>query len=148
MPCDDFCWGHAPQQHAFIYPPPFPAHYLILNENRYCLSALNTVLVTGDTGSAEMCFDGHDESCPKGSALRDLELPTVQQEVATSLLVAGAWLGSMLASKPSDALGRRCVIYRQQFVFIALYIVVRTTFFVFFCLLWWMIFRWARPICF
>ena len=75
--------------------------------HRYCISALNTALVTGDTGRSDQCFTGEDATCPIGSALRDLDLPTVQQEVATSLLIAGAWLGSMLASKPSDALGRR-----------------------------------------
>lgn len=80
------------------------------NKNRYCISALNTVLVAGDSaGGAAACFSGEDATCPTGSALRDLDLPTVQQEVATSLLIAGAWLGSMMASRPSDALGRRSV---------------------------------------
>lgn len=79
-------------------------------KNRYCISALNTVLVAGDSvGGAAACFSGEDATCPTGSALRDLDLPTVQQEVATSLLIAGAWLGSMMASRPSDALGRRSV---------------------------------------
>eukprot|EP00752_Nemacystus_decipiens_P016243 g14523.t1 len=86
----------------------------------YCLSALNTVLVAGDSaGGAASCFSGEDATCPTGSALRDLDLPTVQQEVATSLLVAGAWLGSMMVSKPSDALGRRATLLYNNLLFIA-----------------------------
>eukprot|EP00903_Cladosiphon_okamuranus_P010828 g10229.t1 len=86
----------------------------------YCISALNTVLVAGDsTGGAAACFSGEDATCPRGSALRDLHLPTVQQEVATSLLIAGAWLGSMMASRPSDALGRRATLLYNNFLFIA-----------------------------
>lgn len=89
-----------------VIPPHRPAPYDCCAV-RYCISALNTALVTGETGSSEQCFTGEDATCPKGSALRDLDLPTAQQEVATSLLIAGAWMGSMLASRPSDALGRR-----------------------------------------
>ena len=74
------------------------------------------------TGSSEQCFTGEDATCPVGSALRDLELPTAQQEVATSLLIAGAWMGSMLASRPSDALGRRwggiCFFVPSPFVLV------------------------------
>ncbi|CAM9919323.1 unnamed protein product [Pylaiella littoralis] len=84
----------------------------------YCLSALNTVLVAGDDGP-EACLSGDDATCPTGSALRDLKLPTVQQEVATSLLIAGAWLGSMIASRPSDALGRRATLLYNNVLFIA-----------------------------
>lgn len=90
-------------------PPPPPFFGCASPRTRYCLSALNTALVTGDSGNPTECFDGQDTTCPKGSALRDLELPTVQQELATSLLIAGAWVGSMLAGKLSDALGRRSV---------------------------------------
>ncbi|CAN0466264.1 unnamed protein product, partial [Ectocarpus sp. 12 AP-2014] len=85
----------------------------------YCLSALNTVLVTGDAASPGACLSGEDATCPTGSTLRDLDLPTVQQEVATSLLVAGAWLGSMMASRPSDALGRRATLLYNNALFIA-----------------------------
>ncbi|CAM9723314.1 unnamed protein product, partial [Hapterophycus canaliculatus] len=84
----------------------------------YCISALNTVLVTGDGASPEECYSGEDTTCPTGSALRDLALPTVQQEVATSLLIAGAWLGSMMASRPSDALGRRATLLYNNALFI------------------------------
>lgn len=75
--------------------------------HRYCLSALNPAFVGGERGSSELCYRGEDDTCPPGSAFRDVEIPVRLQEVATSSLIAGAWLGSMLANKPSDALGRR-----------------------------------------
>ncbi|CAN0001987.1 unnamed protein product [Choristocarpus tenellus] len=75
-------------------------------------------MTTGERGSAEECFSGKDTSCDEGSILRDISLSTSGQEVATSLLIAGAWLGCLIASKPSETMGRRTTLLVNNVLFI------------------------------
>jgi len=84
----------------------------------YVFSALNSCLVTGDQKLAYPCFDGSDASCPPGSIYRDLNLTTVQASLATSLVVLGAWVGSLVASYPSELYGRRWALFWNNAFFI------------------------------
>jgi len=53
------------------------------------------------------CYDD-GSYCPIGSLLRDLNLNTVSQEVATGLTILGAWVGcTLFASQLMDRYGRR-----------------------------------------
>jgi len=71
------------------------------------ISALNTSIVTGDAKKGSACFDGTDETCPVGSLYRDLNLSTIEVSLATSLLIVGAWIGCLAASRPSEVYGRK-----------------------------------------
>lgn len=71
------------------------------------ISALNTCIVTGVQKKGSSCYDGTDATCPAGSIYRDLNLSTIEVSVATSLLVIGAWVGCLAASKPSEFYGRK-----------------------------------------
>ncbi|CAM9906348.1 unnamed protein product [Discosporangium mesarthrocarpum] len=84
----------------------------------YCLAALNNVLDSGNSGKGSLCFSGEDPSCARGSLLRDMELSTSSQEIATSLLIAGAWVGCLAASRPSEAIGRRATLLWNNTLFI------------------------------
>jgi MFS family permease len=85
----------------------------------YALAALNSCLVTGsDNKSAASCFDGSDSSCPTGTLYNDLELSTVEAQIATSLAILGAWIGSALGSSPSETFGRRKTLLFNNLLFI------------------------------
>lgn len=44
---------------------------------------------------------------------------SVDAQLATSLIVIGAWIGCMLGSKPSESKGRRFTLLANNFFFIA-----------------------------
>jgi SP family myo-inositol transporter-like MFS transporter 13 len=72
----------------------------------YCFSSLNPCLVAGDSNSGSACYDGTD-SCPPGSIYNDLNLSTIEAQTATSLTVAGGWIGCMIGSYPAEKYGRK-----------------------------------------
>ena len=84
----------------------------------FSISALNTAIVTGDNKKGSSCFDGTDESCPPGSLYRDLNLSTLEVSLATSLLIVGAWIGCLAASKPSEVYGRKHTLLWNNVVLI------------------------------
>lgn len=79
----------------------------------YNLVSLNGCLVTGNGDSASACYNGDDDGspdCPKGSIFDDLKMSSVQVEIATSILVLGAWIGCQVAAQPMEAYGRKATI--------------------------------------
>ena len=84
----------------------------------YGMSALNTVLVTGDDNDAHHCYKGTDNSCPEGSLLNDLDLSIELQQVATGLTILGAWMGCFLSSYPNEKLGRKTTLLANNIFFI------------------------------
>ena len=84
----------------------------------YCFSCLNSCLVTGDKNSSSDCYNGDDSSCPAGTIYNDMDLSTMDAQLATSLVVAGAWIGCMLGSKPSEMKGRRWALLANNLFFI------------------------------
>jgi MFS family permease len=85
----------------------------------YGMSALNTVLVTGDDNDAHHCYKGTDNSCPEGSLLNDLDLSIELQQVATGLTILGAWMGCFLSSYPNEKLGRKTTLLANNIFFIS-----------------------------
>ena len=83
-------------------------------------SSLNPCLVTGteDGADGSDCFDGSDSTCPAGTIYNDLNLTTEQAQLATSLVIVGAWLGSLLGSIPSERYGRRLTLLGNNSFFI------------------------------
>ncbi|CAM9194217.1 unnamed protein product [Phaeothamnion confervicola] len=84
----------------------------------YCVSSLNTALSTGSLGDSLACYYGNDPSCAVGSLLRDIKLSVEMQELATGLTIAGAWLGCLVGSRPSDRYGRRLTLLLNNVLFI------------------------------
>eukprot|EP01039_Chlorochromonas_danica_P000135 gene133-143_t len=82
----------------------------------YCFSALNTCLVTGDHSGSD-CYDG-TESCPPGTVYKDINLSTIEASVATALTVLGAWIGTLVASKPSELKGRKFTLVANTSLFV------------------------------
>eukprot|EP01040_Poterioochromonas_malhamensis_P017734 gene17734-20476_t len=83
----------------------------------YCFSSLNPCLVTGSNNSGSDCFHGLD-NCAKGSIYNDLNLSTLEVQVATSLTVAGGWVGCMMGSYPAEKFGRKITLLANVFFFI------------------------------
>ena len=84
----------------------------------YVIVALNPCLVTGDEKKGSACFDGGDTSCPVGSIYRDLKLSSTDASLATSLLVIGAWIGCLAASRPGEVYGRKRSLLYNNLLFI------------------------------
>ena len=84
----------------------------------YAMSALNTVLVTGDDNNPRRCYKGTDPSCPEGSLLNDLDLSTELQQVATAMTIVGAWMGCFLSSYPNEKLGRKMTLLANNVFFL------------------------------
>jgi MFS family permease len=84
----------------------------------FSISALNTAIVTGDNKKGSSCFDVTDESCPPVSLYRDLNLSTLEVSFATSLLIVGAWIGCLAASKPTEVYGRKNTLLWNNVVLI------------------------------
>eukprot|EP01039_Chlorochromonas_danica_P006661 gene6661-7360_t len=82
----------------------------------YCFSALNTCLVTGDHSGSD-CYHG-TESCPPGTVYKDINLSTIEASVATALTVLGAWIGTLVASKPSELKGRKFTLVANTSLFV------------------------------
>lgn len=104
----------------------------------YCFSSLNPCLVTGSNNSGSDCYHGLD-NCAKGSIYNDLNLSTrklflhlmdalvgltlhsssvVEVQVATSLTVAGGWVGCMMGSYPAEKFGRKITLLANVIFFI------------------------------
>ena len=83
----------------------------------YCFSSLNPCLVTGSNNSGSDCYSGADD-CPKGSIYNDLNLSTIEAQTATSLAVAGGWIGCMIGSYPAEKYGRKLTILANNLFFI------------------------------
>lgn len=60
----------------------------------YSISVLNVCLVNN----------------AKGSLLVDINLSETEQEIATALVLVGAWIGSLCTSTPADQYGRKPVL--------------------------------------
>lgn len=90
----------------------------------------------GDGDDASKCFNNNDDgspSCPPGTLYNDINLSTTDAQLATALAVAGAWIGSLVGSKPSEVLifccnhtsyvsqfyGRRATLLLNNLFFIA-----------------------------
>eukprot|EP01038_Epipyxis_sp_PR26KG_P009278 gene9278-12500_t len=83
----------------------------------YVFSCLNSCLVTGKNNSGSDCFHHTDSTCPKGTIYNDINLTVLEAQIATSLVVAGAWLGCLLASRPSELYGRKFTLLCNSFAF-------------------------------
>lgn len=88
----------------------------------YATAALNACLVVGDGDSVDDCYHNTDDesnNCPPGTIYNDINLNTLEAEIATSLLVLGAWIGCLLGSAPSEKYGRRLTILGNNIFFIS-----------------------------
>lgn len=83
----------------------------------YCFSCLNPCLVAGSSNSGAACYDGTDD-CPPGSIYNDLNLTTIEAQTATSLAVAGGWIGCMIGSYPAEKYGRKRTLLANNLFFI------------------------------
>ena len=87
----------------------------------YATAALNACLVVGDGDSAGACYDNTDDestNCPPGTLFNDIKMTTTEAEIATSLLVLGAWIGCLLGNAPSETYGRRLTTLGNNLFFI------------------------------
>lgn len=87
----------------------------------YQIVALNSCLVSGDANSPSACYNGDDDSnpsCPKGTIFDDLNLNDIEIQIATSLVVLGAWIGCFIAAKPSEKLGRKNTLLLNNIFYI------------------------------
>lgn len=87
----------------------------------YVFACLNSCLVTGDANDASKCYYDTDDShnaCPPGTIYNQLNLSTLDAQLATSLVVVGAWISCMLGSYPSELYGRRKAIIFNNINFI------------------------------
>eukprot|EP01036_Dinobryon_divergens_P025086 gene25086-33601_t len=84
----------------------------------YTFTCLNSCLVTGDNNSSSDCFNKNDGTCPKGSIYNDIDLSAVGAQLATSLTIIGAWIGSLLGSYPAERYGRKLTILGNNIFFI------------------------------
>jgi len=83
------------------------------------LASMNSCLVLGDDNDAKKCYNGEDDSCPRGTIYNDLDLSPLKAQIATALGILGAWIGSLFGSKPSEKYGRRqTLIYNNFFFFV------------------------------
>jgi len=84
----------------------------------YGFASLNSCLVL-DPGTTEVeCYEG-TASCPPGSLFRSIELNVEETQLATSTLILGAWVGCVLASRPSELYGRRKTLIYNSIFFLA-----------------------------
>ena len=83
----------------------------------YVFASLNSCLVLDDGVTAQQCYDGTG-SCPPGTIYRDLQLSTIETQLATSLVVLGAWLGCAVGSRPSELYGRRKTLLVNNIAFL------------------------------
>ena len=77
------------------------------------MKALNSCLVTGDGNDPKKCYDNTDDesiNCPPGTIYNDLNLSTIEAQIATSLAILGAWIGCFSGSYPAEKYGRRSTI--------------------------------------
>lgn len=80
---------------------------------------MNSCLLLGDQGNGADCYNGSDNTCPVGTIYKDLNLSDLDAQLATSLTVLGAWVGSMFASRPAGIYGRRyTLLFNTIFFFI------------------------------
>lgn len=84
----------------------------------YSIVALNPAMVLGSSNSAEACYSGEDATCPPGSIYRDISLTTIDSSLATSLLIAGGFVGALLSGRPMDYYGRRLTLLYNNLLFI------------------------------
>ena len=84
----------------------------------YVFSCLNSCLVTGNNNKASDCYHHSDSSCPTGTIYNDLNLTALEAQIATSLVVLGAWLGSLFGSQPSEKYGRRNTLFGNSLFFV------------------------------
>ena len=87
----------------------------------YIFASLNSCLVTGAANDGHKCYTNTDEGsnpCPPGTIYNDIDLTTFQAQLATSLVVIGAWIGCALGSYPSEIYGRRKTILYNNILFI------------------------------
>ena len=114
---------NANQPAAAAIPPPLWLSIALITSQSFVfgfeISALNTAIVTGDEKKVSSCFDGSDTTCPAGSIYRDLNLSTIEISLATSLLIVGAWIGCLAASKPSEVYGRKKTLLWNNIILIA-----------------------------
>jgi len=84
----------------------------------FVFSCLNACLVTGDNNNGSDCYNGSDSTCPKGTMYNDINLSTFEAQLATSLTILGAWIGSLLGSGPSQQYGKRMTLLGNNTFFV------------------------------
>mmetsp|Transcript_13619 Transcript_13619/g.29914 ORF Transcript_13619/g.29914 Transcript_13619/m.29914 type:complete len:539 (-) Transcript_13619:2377-3993(-) len=84
----------------------------------FVFSCLNACLVTGDNNKGSDCFNNTDNSCPRGTMYNDINLSTLEAQLATSLTIVGAWVGSLVGSIPSQQYGKRLTLIGNSSFFI------------------------------
>lgn len=84
----------------------------------YVFSCLNACLMTGDNNSGPDCYHNTDSSCPPGTIYNSFNLSDTEAQLATALTVLGAWIGSLLGSKPAEIYGRRTTLLWNNILFI------------------------------
>jgi MFS family permease len=85
----------------------------------YVFAGLNSCLVVGSGNDGSACFNNEPESdCPPGTMYNDINLTTLDTQIATSLVIIGAWIGCLVSSYPSEKYGRRTTILYNNLFFI------------------------------
>lgn len=84
----------------------------------YVFACINPCLVIGSAKNSQACYDGSN-SCPPGSIFRDLDLSTFETSLITASMIAGAWVGSIFGSYPSERFGRRQTYLWNCLLFLA-----------------------------
>lgn len=87
----------------------------------YAISCLNSALVTGDANDPQRCYDNTDDAsppCPPGTIYNDIQLSTLEAQIATSLAILGAWIGCYCGSQPAEKYGRRLIVLGTNIFFI------------------------------
>mmetsp|Transcript_12347 Transcript_12347/g.18720 ORF Transcript_12347/g.18720 Transcript_12347/m.18720 type:complete len:551 (-) Transcript_12347:231-1883(-) len=88
----------------------------------YVSAALNSCLLTGDADSESKCYYDNDDAnpdCPPGTVYNDIKLSTTEAQMATSLMVAGAWIGSLYGNIPAQKYGRKSTVLMNNILFIS-----------------------------
>lgn len=87
----------------------------------YISAALNSCLVTGDGQSVNDCYDNNDDErhhCPPGTVYNDIKLTNTLAQLATALMVLGAWIGCLVGNIPMEKFGRRSTALWNNVFFI------------------------------
>lgn len=85
----------------------------------YVFAGLNSCLVVGSGNDGSACFNNEpDSDCPPGTIYNDIDLTTFDTQLATSLVIIGAWIGCLISSYPSEKYGRRTTLLYNNFFFI------------------------------
>ena len=79
----------------------------------YNLASLNACVVKCDSANGE----GYCDEYP-GTIYNDINLSDNNVQLATSLLVIGAWMGCLIGAKPAESIGRRKTLLFNCFFFI------------------------------